>query len=86
MGLDTVELLITWEKEFHISIPNVVVDKLITPTIAADATEEILIAEGRVLERRAIEDVIKATTLEISGLNPSRYDPSLEFVRDIGLD
>jgi hypothetical protein len=33
-----------------------------------------------------IEEIVKATTLEISELNPSAYDSYMEFVRDFGLD
>lgn len=41
MGLDSVELVIAWEKEFSISIPNELAATLITPQIAAEAIEEI---------------------------------------------
>lgn len=86
MGLDSVELVIAWEKEFSISIPNELAATLITPQIAAEAIEEILLSEGRAWDRELIERIIKETTLEISGLDPGDYDASSEFVRDMGLD
>ncbi|RYD22522.1 MAG: hypothetical protein EOP88_07675 [Verrucomicrobiaceae bacterium] len=41
MGLDTVELLMSWEKEFDIQIPNATAAGLVTPRHAADAVAEI---------------------------------------------
>jgi acyl carrier protein len=86
MGLDCVELVITWEREFSISIPNDTASTLITPKLAADAIEKILLDEGRPLGRKQIEQVIKATTLEISGADSEDYSSDMEFVRDFGLD
>lgn len=86
MGLETVELVIAWEKKFSISIPNELAATLITPRIAADAIEEILFNQGRAWDRESIEGIIKTTTLEVSGLDPADYHPCSEFVRDMGLD
>ncbi len=86
MGLDSVELLIAWEKEFSISIPNELAATLITPRLATDAIEQILLSQGRASDRELIERIVRETTLEVSGLDPGDYDASSEFVRDMGLD
>lgn len=86
MGLDCVELVVLWEKAFSISIPNELAAMLTTPRLAADAIEEILVRQGRAMDRKTIEETIKTCTLEVSGLDSSSYDPSLEFVRDMGMD
>ena len=85
MGLETVELVISWEQEFGISIPNKVAATLITPRHAGDAIERLLVSSGRAVERPAIDAVIKATTLDISGMDAAEYRIDGQFVEDFGM-
>ncbi len=86
MGLETVELVVSWENAFAIAIPNSVAATLITPEAAAAAIERLLINEGRFLARSEIDHVIMQTTLEISGMKEMDYRVDGRFVQDFGLD
>jgi hypothetical protein len=86
MGLETVELVISWEQEFGITIPNSVASTLITPAQASDAIECLLNSSGKPRDRSAIEAIVRTTTLEISGMNPDDYRIDGRFVQDFGLD
>lgn len=86
MGLETVELVIGWEREFSISIPASLAETLITPEDAARAVEMLLADEGRPLHRETIEKIIRTVTLEVSGIDESDYLPNLRFVQDFGMD
>ena len=86
MGLETVELVMSWEQAFSISIPNDLAATLVTPEKAADAIEDLLVNEGRKVSRFEIEKIIKTTTLEITGMRESAFRPDGRFVQDFGLD
>lgn len=86
MGLESVELVMEWEREFTIKIPNHMAATLETPELAANAIEDILASEGRSMDRASIERIIRKTTLDISGMEPGDYRPEGKFVQDFGLD
>lgn len=86
MGLDTVELVIRWEKAFAIDIPDAIAAGLTTPRQAADAIELLLASAGRPMPRHEIDAIVKETTLEISGVREDRYHPDVRFIQDLGLD
>jgi len=86
MGLDTVELVMTWEREFSLSIPNGVAETLVTPEHAAVAIGKLLEQAGRPMSHEEIHRIIKQATLDISGLREHQYRRDGEFVRDFGLD
>ncbi len=86
MGLDTVELVMSWEQKFGIRIPNGTAATLETPRHATEAIAEILLAEGRPVERGVIDEVIRTTTLDISGMKAAEYRVDGKFVQDFGLD
>lgn len=86
MGLEIVELVIAWEQAFGISIPNGTAAQLTTPEIAASEISRILHAHGRNIGMPEIHRIIKATTLEISGLPDGKYAVNLRFAQDFGMD
>ena len=86
MGLDSVELVMSWEREFEIRIPNGTAAGLVTPRDAADAIAEILQAAGRPAAREVIEEVIRTTTLDLTGLDPADYRQDGRFMEEFGLD
>lgn len=86
MGLDMVELVISWEQAFGISIPDEACPKLRTPELAAIEISAILSGEGKHLPMSEVFRIIKETTLDISGLPEERYAVDLRFVEDFGLD
>ena len=89
MGLDTVELVIAWEKEFGINIPNDVSATLETPGKAIDWISDTLNAQsgGQSAEtwtRDRVREAVRRLTKDQSGLEEFSDDD--EFVRDMGLD
>lgn len=86
MGLESVELVISWEEAFGISIPNSIAATLATPAHAAVAIEKLLLDAGRHVGRIEIDRVIKEITLETSGMNEDDYRLDGLFVRDFGID
>jgi hypothetical protein len=86
IGLETVELVVAWEQALGISIPNEICGKLQTPELAAREISAILLAEGKDVPMSEICGIIKATTLEITGLPEETYAEHLRFVEDLGLD
>lgn len=86
MGLDTVELVMTWERDFSLSIPNDIAATFITPEGAADAIGALLSQAGRSMDSEEIHRIIKQATLEISGLREHQYRRDGRFVHDFGLD
>ena len=86
MGLETVELVISWERSFLISIPNSIAATITTPAEATIAIERLLAEDGRSLARTEIDRVIKATTLDMAGIRESEYRLDGRFVQDFGLD
>lgn len=86
MGLESVELVTSWERAFSISIPNSIAATLTTPAEAAVAIGRLLAEDGRSLARIEIDQVIKATTLDLTGIREGDYRPDGRFVQDFGLD
>lgn len=86
MGLDTVELVMTWERDFSLSIPNDIASTLVTPEAAASAIGELLSKEGRPMDPEEIHRIIKQGTLEVSSLPEHQYRRDGRFVEDFGLD
>lgn len=86
MGLEAVELVVSWEQAFSISIPNDLASTLETPEKAAAAIQRLLEIEGRNVPRSEIEEIIRKSTLELSGMDESDYKRDGRFVEDFGLD
>lgn len=86
MGLETVELIVAWERAFGISIPDGTAAGLVTPEIAAKAICEILKAEGKSMSMPEIHRIIQETTLDITGLADGDYRVNQRFVEDRGMD
>jgi acyl carrier protein len=86
MGLDTVELVMAFEEEFHIEIPDEAAEKMITVRNVRD----FVVAEGRRLGR-TIDPVdaferIRKRTIDISNARPADIGLDTRFVDDLGLD
>ena len=81
MGLDVVELVMSYEQAFGIKIPNDVAATLETPKMVIDYIE------GRQdvdLSREQIAKTVRELTIELSGEKVYREDAY--FVKDMGLD
>jgi acyl carrier protein len=86
MGLDTVELVMSFEETFGIDIPNVVAETLETPRHVRDYVLAEYRRQGKPADSAAIFEKIRDITCEIA--NVRREDVTLDttFVHDFGLD
>lgn len=86
MGLETVELVMTWEETFGVRIPDDLACRLETPELATGAIMELLARDGRMLSRNEVADLVRESTLAIAGVDPADYRTDARFVADFGLD
>lgn len=82
MGLDTVALIVAFEDEFGLSIPNEEAERLTTPR---KVTEYVWgrITHGRVTKEQVAERV-RAVIREETGIKD--FSDDARFVEDMGLD
>ncbi|MDF3075991.1 MAG: Acyl-carrier [Alphaproteobacteria bacterium] len=86
MGLDSVELVMAFEKEFGIDIPDAEAEKMVTPRHVRDYVISEYHRRGKQADPDAIfEKVRDVTCLQI---NVRREAVSLDtrFVEDLGVD
>jgi acyl carrier protein len=85
MGLDTVELVMAFEEEFDLEIPDKAAEKMVT---VGDVVAFIF-AEfgrlGRAADRDDIFDRVRRLTSEASNVDPSQIHLDTSFVGDLGL-
>ena len=86
MGLDTVELVMGYEEEFDIPIPDAEAEKMRTPRHVGDFVERILTEEGRTIPREQIDQKIKEITIDQLGLREKEYWLDGRYVEDFGAD
>lgn len=78
MGLDTVELVMSYEEEFDIAIADAAAEKLTTPRLTSDLIESILIRKNRPRPRAEIDEQVKLITIGQLGISESIYHPDAE--------
>lgn len=86
MGLDTVKLVMAFEDEFEIAIPNDVAARLQT---VGDVTEYVwrrLAAEGRPRERDAVLAMVCIITCDECGTRLDELTEATTFVEDLHMD
>ena len=86
MGLDTVELVMSFEEAFGIEIPNELAAEMATPRDVRDFVLAEYARLGRPADPDAIFDKIRDLTVEIGGLKPEGVTLDSQFVHDLGLD
>ena len=86
MGLDSLELVLGWEEEFGISIPNEAAATFETPRNVGDYIEPALDAQGRSLPRAEIDRILKQVVIEQLGIDESVYGIDVKFVEEMGVD
>jgi len=86
MGLDTVELVMAFEEEFSIDIPNAVAEDMVSAGKAAEAIAAILARLGRPADAQAVYARVKAITCDQLNIDPARIGWDTRFVEDIGAD
>lgn len=86
VGLDSVELVMAFEEEFAIAIPNEAAERLQTIGDVADYVTARLAAEGRPRDRDAVLALVCIITCDQCGTTLDRVDETTSFVRDLGID
>jgi hypothetical protein len=86
MGLDIVNLFITFEKEFDLEIPNSEAAYLTTPGKVIDWVFLQLETLGRPVPREHIAQAVKRITLEHSSIPERIYREEARFVNDFCMD
>jgi acyl carrier protein len=86
MGLDTVELVMSFEEEFEMEFPDEVAEKLVTVGDVVDYVCAELVKRGEAPDTIAIFHRVKRRTLDIANVAPERITRSSSFVEDLGLD
>ncbi len=86
MGLDSVELVMSFEDEFEIEIPNSVAEKMITPGDVTDFVCAEFKRLGRKCDPLDIFLRVRKRTVEITNVDPDRITRSTKFVDDLGID
>lgn len=86
MGLDAVELVMAFEEEFHISIPDSAAEKMVTPKDVVEFVVQRLTAENRAMPRDEVSARIKQIVLDQIGLSEAAYREEKRFIQDFGID
>ena len=92
MGLDTVDLVVTIEKTFHISIPNPEAAQIITVGDIHEIVWKHLSAKPTYLQREKpitreeIEQAINELIAGFAGFEVHEITPEKSITSDLGLD
>ena len=92
MGLDTVDLVVTIEKTFHISIPNPEAAQIVTVGNIHDCVWKHLSAKPAYLQReklitrKEIEQAINELIANFAGIELHEITPEKSITNDLGLD
>jgi acyl carrier protein len=86
MGLDSVELVMSFEEEFEIEIPDAVAEKMITVGDVVDFVMLELVRSGRECDPLDIFLRVRKRTVDIMPVDPDMITRSTKFVDDLGID
>ena len=86
MGLDTVELVMAFEEEFEIEIPNEAAEVMVTVGDVVNFVASELANLGRRADRQEIFERIRRITVEHLNVKPEQVLLTTSFVEDLGAD
>jgi acyl carrier protein len=86
MGLDSVELVMEFEAEFDIRIPDEAAAKMVSIGDVTDWIHAHLISLGRPRPRPDVFERVCVVTCEQCGTTRAVLTESTEFIRDLGID
>ena len=86
MGLDTVELVMAFEEEFGVEIPNEAAEKMVSVRDVRDFMVAEIRRRGGVADPDDVLERIRAITMKISNVDRSKIQLDTKFVDDLGLD
>jgi len=88
MGLDSVEIVLGWERALGVSISDAEARELRTPRQAVDLIcRKLGVArgtQGDCLSRREIREVVRAVVVDVLG--PRTFGDDDDFIRHMGVD
>ena len=86
MGLDLVELVLSYEESFGLEIPAAAAEKMRTPAdVIAYFESELRQRPGDQI-RPLIAEIVRLRTIEHLGIKPKIYREDATFVGDFGAD
>jgi len=86
MGLDTVELVMAFEEEFGIEIPNEAAERMISVRDVRDFMVAEIRRRGGVVDPDDVFERIRTVTMKISNVDRSKIQFDTKFVDDLRLD
>jgi acyl carrier protein len=86
MGLDTVELVMAFEEEFGIEIPDNGAEQLVTVRDVRDFIVTVLRQRGGVVDPDDVFERVRTITMKIANVDRSKITLDTKFVDDLGLD
>ena len=86
MGLDSVELVMDFEKAFEIEIPDAIATQMRTPRHVQTFVLEEYARLGRATDAEAVFRKIQELTERITNLDTEKIGLDSDFVNDLGLD
>ena len=89
MGLDSVELVMAFEEEFEVEIPDDEAERIITVGDARDCIVGKLRARAEDPDAVDPEEVwsrIKAIVVDLIAVRPEQVTPDAAFIDDLGVD
>ncbi len=85
MGLDSVELVMRFEEEFEIEIPDAVAENIRTVGDVVDFVAAELVRRERRADPLDIFLRVRACTVDVTGADPKIITRSTSFVDDLGV-
>ena len=86
MGLDTVELVMAFEEEFEIEIPDASAEAMVTVGDVVDFVASQFLRRGEKVDNIAIYHRVKGITVRHLNVDPDEITRSSRFVEDLGAD
>ena len=89
MGLDSVELVMAFEEEFEIEIPDDEAARIITVSDARDCIVRKLrerVENASAVDPEEVWSRVKTIVVEHLGVKPERVTPEAAFIDDLGVD
>ena len=86
MGLDGVELVIRFEEEFGIVIPDSAAERMFTPSDVVSFVTDQLHTSGSAITRAQVADRVRQIVLDQTGIAEAVYSEEKRFIEDFGID
>ena len=86
MGLETVELILLAEEQFHIEVTDEAAQSVATVAEFAGLICQLTRQQGKAVSEADVSDWLVNTLVVEFGVNPNNIHSEARFVQDLGLD